>query len=241
MSSNPSSILDSVKKVLGIDSEYTDFDLDVAMHINGALAILLQLGVGPDDGLAIEDSSTLWTDLAAQPSLIGLCKSFVYLQVQLMFDPPPTSFALDSKKAMVEEAKWRVNVEAEKYDPPPMPVLNPPNPLIEWVDPVTRAIYVPVVVQLSPGASVGINAKMGNVFDLETNVDTVISAPFNGIDGQHITLRLISNGHSVTWADGWNFGSAGAPQLSQDGQEDIISAVYNGSKTEWDAGFSPGF
>ena len=41
------SILTSIKKMLGIDEEYTHFDADVIMDINSVLMILTQLGVGP--------------------------------------------------------------------------------------------------------------------------------------------------------------------------------------------------
>ena len=47
------SILTSIKKLLGMDADYTAFDTDVIIHINTALAILCQLGVGPDKGFRI--------------------------------------------------------------------------------------------------------------------------------------------------------------------------------------------
>ena len=48
------SILDSVKKVLGISPEYTEFDVDIIMHINTVFATLRQLGIGPIQGFRIE-------------------------------------------------------------------------------------------------------------------------------------------------------------------------------------------
>ena len=44
------SILTSVKKLLGITEECTDFDADLIMHINSVLMILTQIGVGPSEG-----------------------------------------------------------------------------------------------------------------------------------------------------------------------------------------------
>ena len=49
------SILQSVKKMLGIIPEYTNFDDDIIMHINSVFMILQQLGVGPKEGFAISD------------------------------------------------------------------------------------------------------------------------------------------------------------------------------------------
>ncbi len=42
-----SSILNSTKKILGIDANYTAFDLDIITHINSVFSGLSQLGVGP--------------------------------------------------------------------------------------------------------------------------------------------------------------------------------------------------
>ena len=43
------SILTSVKKLLGITEECTDFDADIIMYINMALFALVQMGVGPGE------------------------------------------------------------------------------------------------------------------------------------------------------------------------------------------------
>jgi len=40
------SILLSIKKMLGIDANDTSFDQELIMHINGALMVMTQLGVG---------------------------------------------------------------------------------------------------------------------------------------------------------------------------------------------------
>lgn len=45
------SILTSVKKLLGIAEECTDFDADIIMYINMALFALVQMGVGPGEGV----------------------------------------------------------------------------------------------------------------------------------------------------------------------------------------------
>ena len=47
------SILISIKKLLGIAAEFTEFDADIIMHINSVFMILTQLGVGPSKGFTI--------------------------------------------------------------------------------------------------------------------------------------------------------------------------------------------
>ena len=44
------SILNSVKKLLGLEPDYTPFDTDLIMHINSVIMILRQMGVGPSSG-----------------------------------------------------------------------------------------------------------------------------------------------------------------------------------------------
>lgn len=44
------SILNSIKKLLGIDELYTHFDADIILGINTALSILTQIGAGPTNG-----------------------------------------------------------------------------------------------------------------------------------------------------------------------------------------------
>lgn len=42
----PDSILTYIKKLLGIDAEETDFDPDIILFINSAIAAYYQIGVG---------------------------------------------------------------------------------------------------------------------------------------------------------------------------------------------------
>lgn len=121
MPPNPQSILDSVKKALGIDSSYTPFDLDVVMHINSVFGSLQQLGVGPNTGFMITDNTTLWTDYTNEPLLLGLVRSFMYMKVRLIFDPPATSFAIEALEKVLGEYEFRLNSAAEFLNPPTDP------------------------------------------------------------------------------------------------------------------------
>lgn len=117
------SILDSVKKVLGIDADYHAFDTDIVLHINSVLAILTQLGIGPSVGFVIEDSTATWDEFLGTDPMLGLAKSYIYLRVRLLFDPPTTSYLVTSLEKQVEELGWRLNVhrEGESWVPPTVP------------------------------------------------------------------------------------------------------------------------
>lgn len=107
------SILTSIKKLLGISEEYEHFDADLIMHINSVFMILTQLGVGPSEGFHITDSSDIWTDFIQEPARIELVKSYMYLKVKLLFDPPSSSAVIESTNRMISEFEWRLNVAAE--------------------------------------------------------------------------------------------------------------------------------
>lgn len=107
------SILVSIKKLLGIDSEYTHFDTDIIMHINSVLSVLTQLGVGPSEGFVIEDSNALWTDFLSSARDIEMVKSYIYLKVRLLFDPPTSSAAMESAKQLISELEWRINIAVD--------------------------------------------------------------------------------------------------------------------------------
>ena len=112
------SILTSVKKSLGIAEDYTQFDTDIIMHINSVLMILTQLGIGPENGFAIEDKSAIWTDFIPDASdstvtKIEAVKSYVYLRVRLLFDPPLSSAVIESINRQISEFEWRINIAAE--------------------------------------------------------------------------------------------------------------------------------
>lgn len=111
------SILTSTKKVLGIAESYTAFDLDILTHINATFSILNQLGVGPLEGFMIEDDSTEWEEFVVPINQLNLVKTYVYLKVGMLFDPPTTSFLIEAKTKQIEEYEWRLNVFRENDIP----------------------------------------------------------------------------------------------------------------------------
>ena len=107
------SILTSIKKLLGIPEEYTHFDADIIMHINSVLAILTQMGVGPEEGFSIEDDSAIWEDFISNKLYYEPVKSYIHLKVKLLFDPPLSSAVMESMNRMISELEWRLNTAAE--------------------------------------------------------------------------------------------------------------------------------
>jgi len=107
------SILNSTKKVLGIAEDDDSFDLDILMHINTVFTTLHQLGIGPLDGFMIEDSETTWSDYLEDNTNLNAVKSYMYVRVKLLFDPPSTSFAIEAMQKQVTEFEWRLNVYRE--------------------------------------------------------------------------------------------------------------------------------
>ena len=114
------SILNSTKKILGIDSSYTAFDQDIIMHINSTFATLHQLGVGPVEGFMISNSTPVWNDILDSDLRLNSVKSYVYLRVRLLFDPPSTSYAMSAIQDQITELGWRISTYREEagWTPP---------------------------------------------------------------------------------------------------------------------------
>lgn len=115
MSEVSESILLSTKKKNNVAREYTAFDDDFISYINAALAELNQLGIGPAEGLQIEDETTLWTEFYEDPRLNAV-QAFVGLRVRLLFDPPATSFAISMMEDQLREMGWRLVVAQEDIE-----------------------------------------------------------------------------------------------------------------------------
>lgn len=113
------SILTSVKKLLGITEEYTHFDSDIIMHINSTFVILTQLGVGPSNGFFIEDDTSTWDEFIPTDDLrFNSLKTYMYMRVKLMFDPPLSSAVMASMERQIAEFEWRLNSAADYMEKP---------------------------------------------------------------------------------------------------------------------------
>lgn len=112
------SILNSVKKILNLPSDYDAFDLDVIMAINTAIANLTQIGVGPAEGFEIEDDTAQWVSLLGDDPRLNGAKNYIGLYVRLIFDPPANSFGIAAVEKQLQEMLWRLEVIANPAPPP---------------------------------------------------------------------------------------------------------------------------
>jgi len=108
------SILNTIKKMLGPDDSYEAFDTEIIVHINTALSTLAQLGVGPKKGFRITGPDETWDDFISDGSvdLEGI-KSYIYMKVKMIFDPPANSFVMKAMEDSCKELEWRLNVAVD--------------------------------------------------------------------------------------------------------------------------------
>lgn len=113
------SILNSLKKMLGMPSEFTAFDTDLLIHINSIFMTLHQLGVGPEEVFRISGQSETWasflTNSRTETDLNGVM-DYMYLKLRILFDPPSSSYVLSSLERQMEEYEWRLTLQAERSE-----------------------------------------------------------------------------------------------------------------------------
>lgn len=120
------SILQSIKKTVNLAPEYEAFDQDILMHINTVFSTLNQLGVGPALGFLVEDGGQTWGEFLGNDPRLNHVKTYVYLRVRLLFDPPATGFHVKALQDQITEYEWRLNTQREDtqwVDPTPPVVL----------------------------------------------------------------------------------------------------------------------
>lgn len=111
------SILTSTKKLLQIGDDDDSFDPVIVSHINSAFTTLNDLGVGPDAGFFIEDDTALWSELLIEePAQLMQIKTFVYLTVRLLFDPPQTAFLQTAMQGQLTEMTSRISMRRENAE-----------------------------------------------------------------------------------------------------------------------------
>lgn len=107
------SILNTIKGMLGIDNKSEVYDQDLIVYINSVFSTLYQIGVA-DKAAHLVDKHQTWSSVFTEtPDLVDLIKEYTYVKVRMIFDPPTSSFVLDSLKKMSEELEWRIHVQAE--------------------------------------------------------------------------------------------------------------------------------
>lgn len=101
------SILNEIKKLLGIAEEYTHYDTDIIIHINSVFSILEDFGVCKVSNYHITGSDNLW-DEVVEDKTVEFVKTYIYMRVKLIFDPPSTSFVITSYENLIKELEWRM-------------------------------------------------------------------------------------------------------------------------------------
>lgn len=109
------SILNTVKKMLGIDDSYKVFDIDIIVGINSTLSTLYQLGITFDSDFIVMNECQKWSDIIKDKfkNRLAFIQQYVFLKVRVLFDPPTSSFVLDAYNKQISELEWRINVEIE--------------------------------------------------------------------------------------------------------------------------------
>jgi len=107
------SIFESIKSLLGPDASYDVFDQDILIHINTAISVLTQLGVGPAGGFIVTGPDETWKDFIGDDKTLQMVKSYIYMKVKMIFDPPANSSVLSAYQEACKEYEWRLNVEVD--------------------------------------------------------------------------------------------------------------------------------
>lgn len=107
------SILVSIKKMLGIESDFTIFDTDIIININSVIMGLSQIGLAPETGFIITDTTETWSDLLGDRIDVEAIKTYFYLKVRTLFDPPSSASVLAAMERQISELEWRIMVQVE--------------------------------------------------------------------------------------------------------------------------------
>ena len=106
------SILNSIKQMLNINEADTNFDTDIIIHINSVFSTLKQIGVGPEEKFRIIDDKPIWSDFTGEDYDYDDVKTYVYLKVRKVFDPPASSVVMAAMNEEMDEIEWRLSVTA---------------------------------------------------------------------------------------------------------------------------------
>lgn len=99
-------ILDDVKTRTGLDKSFGAFDDEILLIINSLWPYLDQIGVSLSNTNPVEKTSK-WSDYIPSNKL-GMIPELVAVNVRIRFDPPSSSFVLESLRNTAKELEWRV-------------------------------------------------------------------------------------------------------------------------------------
>lgn len=113
------SILLSIKKMLGMEPEFTQFDPDIILHINTIIQVLYQIGLDIPEGFVVVDQNNLWTDYIQNPRYVkitSLIKQYIFMRVRMIFDPPSSQTLSTAIQESINEMQWRISQWIDYYE-----------------------------------------------------------------------------------------------------------------------------
>lgn len=111
-------VLGTVKQVLGLTPEQTEFDAELITHINSVLFDLNFIGVGEwraDFGIA--SATSTWGDILAK-DIPAAAKQYVALKVKKAFDPPTSTMVNESLNNLIQTLEWRLEAAVDRKELP---------------------------------------------------------------------------------------------------------------------------
>lgn len=107
------SVLNTTKKLLGLDADDDSFDSDICIGINSAILTLSQLGLEGKEGFIVTDDTQKWSDYLNDNKLLPMVQQYIHLKTKMSFDPPQNSFVCENLKQIITELEWRIRMVSE--------------------------------------------------------------------------------------------------------------------------------
>ena len=107
------SVLNTTKKLLGLDADDDSFDSDICIGINSAILTLSQLGLEVNEGFIVTDDTQEWSDYLNDNKLLPMVQQYIHLKTKMSFDPPQNSIVGENLKQIITELEWRIRMVSE--------------------------------------------------------------------------------------------------------------------------------
>lgn len=116
------SILNSIKKLLGIEADYDVFDTDITIHINTVFSVLHSIGASPPDVFYITGDTEKWSDFLLDVAQARMVQTYMYLKVRNVFDPPSSASVATAFENQAKELEWRLAIMEFSFNPESKPI-----------------------------------------------------------------------------------------------------------------------
>lgn len=108
------SILNAIKKLLGIDVEDDSFDEDIKININTSILSLSQMGIGSPNGFIVTSADQKWDNYIPDKTInLEGVKTYIYLKTKLIFDPPASQTIIQAIESTLKELEFRMMLAVE--------------------------------------------------------------------------------------------------------------------------------